>query len=83
MRFGPGVPARLCTLFSDVRSLSDRLARDEQRFAEWLDWLRDRQEWGIKVFCSEEKLRSSLVPTAAESQAIESAVANGNAVTPD
>jgi hypothetical protein len=79
MRLGPVVPARLCTLFSDVPSLSKQLAQNEQRFAEWLNWLKDRQEWGIKVFCSEEKLRSSLVPTVVESQAIEAAVANGNA----
>ena len=78
MHYGPVIPARLCTLFSDAGSLTKQLAKNEQRFAKRLQWLRGRQEWDVKVFCNEEMLRSTLGSTAVENQAIEAAEARGN-----
>lgn len=58
MRHGPVVPARLCTLFSSADALIGSLAENEQRFRDALSLLKGREEWGLKVFCHEETLRS-------------------------
>jgi len=58
MAHGPVIPARLCTLFSTAAALRTSLAENEQRYLALLAWLGDRQEWGLKVLCDEEKLRS-------------------------
>ena len=58
MRHGPVVPARLCTLFSDTDSLRLSLAENEERFLAALERVQAREEWGIKVYCDESRLRA-------------------------
>ena len=60
MRHGPVVPAGLCTLFTSARALTRLLADNEERFHDQLSWLEGRQEWGLKIFCDEDRLRSTL-----------------------
>ena len=58
MRHGVVAPARLCTLFSSAFALRQSLAANEQRFRAALQRMRGRQEWGIKAFCVESRLRA-------------------------
>ena len=78
LRHGPVVPARLCTLFSSADALTELLAQHAQRFEERLDWLQCRQEWGLKIFCDEGKLRSIIGASDPGVQALESAAVAGS-----
>jgi hypothetical protein len=57
MRHGPIVPARLCTLFSNAEALKRSLADNEGRFLAALERIQGREEWGLKAFCDEHRLR--------------------------
>ena len=50
MRYGPVVPARLCTLFSGAEALKRSLAQDQVRFRSALARIRGREEWSVKVY---------------------------------
>lgn len=78
MQYGPVIPAPLCALFSSARAVTGLLARNEQRFQEKLSWLAGRQEWGLKVFCNEDRLRSTISSSQPELQALEAAAAGGS-----
>jgi len=56
-RHGAVVPARLYTLFSDARAVRLSLAAHEEKFLAALDRVRGREEWGLKLFCAEGRLR--------------------------
>ncbi len=58
MRHGAVAPARLCTLFSSALALRQSLAANEERFRAALQRMRGRQEWGIKAFCVESRIRA-------------------------
>jgi Gas vesicle synthesis protein GvpL/GvpF len=72
---GPVVPARLCTLFSSAHALTNLLVQNEQQFQDRLHWLKDRQEWGVKIFCHEDQLGSVIGADDPEVQALTAAAA--------
>ena len=61
MEHGPVIPAHLCTLFSSTGALRDFLLQNEDRLQETLERLRGRREWGLKIFCDEERVRARCV----------------------
>jgi hypothetical protein len=56
----PVIPARLCTLFSDVSALERYLERNGKQLHKMLDSLHSLQEWSIKLYCNQDRLRSVL-----------------------
>lgn len=78
MQHGPVVPARLCTLFSSADALIESLAENEQRFRDVLSLLKGREEWGLKVFCHEETLRSIAGTNDPQVKALEAAAATAS-----
>ena len=75
LQHGPVVPARLCTLFSSAAALTHLLVQNEQQFQDRLRWLEGRQEWGVKIFCHEDRLRSLIGSSDPDVQALEAAAA--------
>ena len=75
MRHGPVVPARLCTLFSNTDVLDRSLADNEERFQAALERIRDREEWSIKAFCDERRLRDAAVAGDLELQTLDATIA--------
>lgn len=75
LQHGPVVPARLCTLFSSADALTNLLAQHEQQFQDRLSWLEGRQEWGLKIFCHEDRLRSAISLNDSDVQVLEAAAA--------
>jgi gas vesicle protein GvpL/GvpF len=73
LQHGPVVPARLCTLFSTTDALTTLLAQHAQQLQDRLRWLEGRQEWGLKIFCHEDRLRSAITTNDPDVQALESA----------
>ncbi len=59
MRYGAVVPARLCTLFSDTQALKRSLAESEGRLRAALERIQGREEWGLKAFWDEGRLRAA------------------------
>src|SRR6185436_439373 len=57
-RHGAVVPARLCTLFSSAEALRLSLAANEAGFLAALERVQGREEWGLKMFCEEDRLRA-------------------------
>jgi hypothetical protein len=47
------LPLRLGTVFHSQDSLLAKVARHEQRVAEFLAWLADRREWTVKIYLDE------------------------------
>ena len=60
MQHGPVVPARLCTVFSTLDALERSVAANGERLTALLSDLHGRQEWGLKAFCDEARLRTTL-----------------------
>jgi len=78
LQHGPVIPARLCTLFSSARAVTDLLAQNEQQLAERLGWFEGREEWGLKIFCDEARLRATIASSDPVVLAIEAAAAAGS-----
>ena len=78
MRQGPVVPARLCTLFNNTESLRLSLAENEARFLAALDRVRAREEWGIKVYRDDSRLRAVVGLDDAQVLALDAAVAKAS-----
>ena len=78
MRQGPVVPARLCTLFSNAETLRLSLAENEERFLAALKRVQDREEWGLKVFCCEDRLRTAAGPDDPQVRALDAAMAKAS-----
>jgi hypothetical protein len=73
MRHGPVVPARICTLFSSADALAGALAENARRFEDALRRLDGRQEWGLKLFCDEERLRAAIGSSDPRARALDAA----------
>ncbi|WP_224249742.1 GvpL/GvpF family gas vesicle protein [Hyalangium gracile] len=78
MQHGSVVPARLCTLFSSAQMLQSSLVQNEERFQDKLERVRDRQEWGFKVFCDKAKLEAALAVSEPELRQLEAAAARAS-----
>jgi len=76
-RHGAVVPARLYTLFSDPQAVRLSLAAQEETFLAALDRVRGREEWGIKLFCAEDRLRE-IQATDTEVRALAAALAEAS-----
>jgi hypothetical protein len=78
---GAVVPARLYTLFSDAQAVRLSLATHEEKFLAALDRVRGREEWGLKLFCAEARLRELQVadPQARELEAALAEASPGHA----
>lgn len=82
MRQGPVVPARLCTVYRSAGALASALSGSARRFEDALRWLGGRQEWGLRLSCDEEHLRSEMCagdPRARELEAAARAAGDSDA----
>jgi len=75
MRYGVVAPARLCTLFSSALALRLSLAANEERFLAALERMRGREEWGVKAYCTESRIRAQVGQDDAKVQSLDSALA--------
>lgn len=50
LRHGPVIPARFGTIFTTACALRELLDASQAEASAFLDFVRDKQEWGIKVF---------------------------------
>lgn len=73
MASGPVIPARLCTLFSDVDAVVARLSEDEAQLSSTLDRLGGQREWGLKIYCDEARLAEALAEGDPESASLAAA----------
>jgi hypothetical protein len=53
---GPLIPMRFCTICYEEDSLRDFLAENHEDFVATLGIIEGKQEWGVKLYCDEEKL---------------------------
>lgn len=56
MRFCTVIPIKFCTIFRDEFKVSAILKQNFDKFESLLDYLRDKQEWGIKVYVNSNKI---------------------------
>ncbi len=75
MEHGPVIPARLCTLFSDVDAVKRSLAENEERFLSALARLAGRREWGLKIFCDTGRLQATAARADRQVEAFDAALA--------
>jgi Gas vesicle synthesis protein GvpL/GvpF len=75
LHHGPVIPARPCTLFRSVRAVTELLAHNERQLAERLGWFEGRQEWDLKIFCDEARLRATIATSDPAVLAIEAEAA--------
>ena len=56
MRFCTVIPIKFCTIFTDEFKVSEILKQNFEKFKSLLDYLNDKQEWGIKVYVDGSKI---------------------------
>ena len=56
MRFCTVIPIKFCTIFRDEFKVSEILKQNFEKFKSLLDYLNDKQEWGIKVYVDGSKI---------------------------
>lgn len=71
MRLQPILPCKLCTIYRLEARVREILAQHYRQYLDALAFLRDKEEWGVKVFVDEEILRNRLLQTDAELQRME------------
>ncbi|MBM7551298.1 GvpL/GvpF family gas vesicle protein [Thalassobacillus pellis] len=54
------IPMKFCTIYENADSLWNKLEPLEQKIAEQLKWLKNKEEWNMKIYCDDEKLRESV-----------------------
>lgn len=55
------LPMRFCTVYRDEEGVRGMLRRYGTIFADALDFLNDKAEWGLKVFCDREVVRCRIL----------------------
>lgn len=58
---GPVLPMKFGTIFLDVERIREVIRGSAQRMREALEFLRDKEEWGVKAFSNREALRASVL----------------------
>lgn len=61
MKYTGVIPFKFATLFNTEDNLKVMLAEYAQDFREKLDDLRNKEEWGVKVYCDMDKLKGNLM----------------------
>jgi hypothetical protein len=75
MCHGAVIPARLCTLFSRDDAVKRTLVEHHDRFLATLSRLKGREEWGLKVFCDDARLKVAVTADNPDLQDDEAAMA--------
>lgn len=58
---GPVLPMKFGTIFLDVERIREVIRGSAQRMREALEFLSDKEEWGVKAFANREALRASVL----------------------
>ena len=58
---GPVLPMKFGTIFLDVERIREVIRGSAQRMREALEFLTDKEEWGVKAFANREALRASVL----------------------
>ncbi|MGP4039151.1 GvpL/GvpF family gas vesicle protein [Gracilibacillus sp. D59] len=56
----PVVPMKFCTIYSGLDNLRSTMNKQKQRMIELLEIIADKEEWILKIYCDEEKVRKSI-----------------------
>lgn len=54
MQFGPVIPVRFCTLYKSRARILEVLRNQYEPFRAFLDFVQDKEEWGVKIYMAEE-----------------------------
>lgn len=54
MPFGPVIPVRFCTLYKSRARILEVLRNQYEPFRVFLDFVQDKEEWGVKIYMVEE-----------------------------
>jgi hypothetical protein len=60
MQFCAVIPIKFCTIFKDQSKVSETLRQNYEEFKSLLDYLTDKQEWGIKIYVDCDKISQVL-----------------------
>ncbi|MCX6143453.1 MAG: GvpL/GvpF family gas vesicle protein [Ignavibacteriales bacterium] len=60
MEFCAVIPIKFCTIFKDESKVSETLRQNYEAFKSLLDYLADKQEWGIKIYVDCSKISQVL-----------------------
>jgi len=68
------IPFKFATLFNTNDSLKAMLTEYAEEFKAILKKLKDKEEWGVKIYCDREKLKASIINYEAEISKIENEI---------
>lgn len=54
MQCGPVIPVRFCTLYRSRARILEVLRNQYEHFRAFLDFVQDKEEWGVKIYMAEE-----------------------------
>jgi hypothetical protein len=77
-RYGPVIPARMCTLFSDISAVETSLIKSEDWFQNLLQVFRGRHEWGLKVYCDQKILHAQVAAIDLDAMSLDEQAKNAS-----
>lgn len=57
---GPVIPMKFCTIYSSMDNLENTIDKHKQRMVELLDVVRDKEEWILKIYCDQDKVKDAV-----------------------
>lgn len=67
------IPMRFCTIYRSERSVQTILAEHAAHFVNALEYLENKQEWAVKIYCDPQKLSQAAESASGKARMLESA----------
>ncbi|WP_349407380.1 GvpL/GvpF family gas vesicle protein [Pseudalkalibacillus sp. SCS-8] len=67
--FNPVIPLSFCTVYKSENSLINKMIENEQMISETLNTLDGTEEWNLKIYCDQDKVRDVLKQSSKELEA--------------
>lgn len=79
MQFGPVIPVRFCTLYKSRARILTVLRNHDEHFRAFLDFVRDKEEWGVKIYIADGVGKNLLQKASPALQTLDERVSSASA----
>lgn len=79
MQFGPVIPVRFCTLYKSRARILTVLRNHDEHFRAFLDFVRDKEEWGVKIYIADEVGKNLLQKASPALQTLDERISSASA----
>mgnify|MGYP005843642233 CR=1 FL=1 len=76
MDFQPVIPARFCTIYRGAERVRELMRTHYQNLLSFLNFIRDKEEWGVKVYAEESLLRKAVESSSQPLRALDEKISS-------